>query len=375
MLAGGEAALPPPPPLLQQQPRSGADSLPELSPSIHLPPASEATLSKHALLPLASLGGLRAAAAQQQQQQRDAAATALQQQQQRPLYPDLAALMELEVPQPASQPSPYDGLALQLGPQEVGVTGVAPPTAAPPPGASCCDPSTAVVPAPSGGVTEPRKRQSMRDVHISVALMDEFMRCAATRRPCVAGEAPHARSAPGFEDACTARRHSGCLAPPTPTHTHQHPLPSHTPQVCVVSHAPRHRVVRHPGGHAGRRRRGVCGDHAHRAQAGGHQRHGAGAGGGGDLRGAGHAWALPAGLDPHAPHADLLPLFCGRAHALRVPGARRARAGRALPASSLRMRAHAWMRRPLTPPPRPTPPPPPHLAYAHRRCSTRRWRL
>ncbi len=48
----------------------------------------------------------------------------------------------------------------------------------------------------------------------------------------------------------------------------------------------------------------------------------AGAGGGGDVRGAGLALAVPAGLDPHAPQPVLLPVLGGRAHALRLPGAR-----------------------------------------------------
>lgn len=48
---------------------------------------------------------------------------------------------------------------------------------------------------------------------------------------------------------------------------------------------------------------------------------GAGAQRGGDLRRAGQAVAVPAGLDPHAPHPDLLPLLRRRAHPVRLPGA------------------------------------------------------
>ena len=48
---------------------------------------------------------------------------------------------------------------------------------------------------------------------------------------------------------------------------------------------------------------------------------GAGAERGGDLRRAGQAVAVPAGLDPHAPHPDLLPLLSRRAHPVWLPGA------------------------------------------------------
>lgn len=182
--------------------------LPELSSSLRLPAASQATLAKHALLPSTSLHSSAAPVVQQR--------PAAPPQQQRPLYPELAelepppppppveaALAELDVsrrPQaeglqpplavqqqqhaapPYPQPSPYAELG--LGPQEVGVTSAPRPTQPLPPDATCCAPG-AVVPAPpppaSSGVAEVKRLQTIRDVHISVALMDEFMRCAGRR--------------------------------------------------------------------------------------------------------------------------------------------------------------------------------------------------
>ena len=182
--------------------------LPELSPSLRLPSASQATLAKHALLPSASLGGSAVPAAQQQRPPPPPP------QQQRPLYPELAelepppppppveaALAGLDIsgrPQadglqpplavqqqqqqqaaPYPSPSPYGELA--LGPQEVGVTSAPRPTQPLPPDATCCAPGQpgAVVPTPAppaGGVAEVKRLQAVRDVHISVALMDEFLR-------------------------------------------------------------------------------------------------------------------------------------------------------------------------------------------------------
>lgn len=178
--------------------------LPELSTSLRLPAASQATLAKHALLPSTSFPSSAAPVVQQ----RPAPVV----QQQRPLYPELAeleppppppppveaALAELDVsgrPQaeglqpplamqqqqqpapPYPPPSPYAELG--LGPQEVGVTSAPRPTQPLPPDATCCAPG-AVVPAPpppaSSGVAEVKRLQTIRDVHISVALMDEFMR-------------------------------------------------------------------------------------------------------------------------------------------------------------------------------------------------------
>lgn len=187
-------------PWQQQGPGVGALApaalaLPDLTSSMRLPTASQATLAKHALLPSLSFGSPPA--------ERPPPAPP----QLRPLYPELA---ELELPppqqqqapveaalgslalsssaaqqqqQPILQPSPY--AELQLGPQEVGVTGAPRPTQPLPPDATCCAPGPpppppqeqAVVAAPPrNGVAEVKRLQQIRDVHVSVALMDEFMR-------------------------------------------------------------------------------------------------------------------------------------------------------------------------------------------------------
>lgn len=156
--------------------------LPELSTSIRLPAASQATLAKHALLPSTSFGGSSAAPRPERPQQPAAP------QQPRPLYPELAELEPPPPPPPPPElpvPSPYG--ELQLGPQEVSVISAPRPTEPLPPDATCCAPAPgwqqeqAVVPAPppptNGGVQEVKRLQTIRDVHVSVALMDEFMRC------------------------------------------------------------------------------------------------------------------------------------------------------------------------------------------------------
>ncbi len=179
-------------------------TIPDLSSSMRLPAASQATLARHALLPSLSFGSPSS--------ERPPPAPL----QQRPLYPELA---ELEPPappveaalgglalsssaaqqqqqQPAfPQPSPYG--ELQLGPQEMGVTGVQPPTQPLPPDATCCEPGpppppheqALVAAPPRNGVAEVKRLQQIRDVHVSVALMDEFMRWAAgpARLPCPEG--------------------------------------------------------------------------------------------------------------------------------------------------------------------------------------------
>ena len=202
-------------------PVAALPTLPDLS-NLWLPAATAETLSKHALMmPMGGLGGSSSNTAQSlrvaQQQPQAASRTTT-------LYPELAqlepqpqqldaAMAQLDlggaVQQQASQqqqqqqqqasqphPSPYDGAGLQLGPQEFGVVTAARPTQPPPSGAACCDPSTAIATVPpsssqqqqpssgGGGVSEVRRLQAVRDVHVSVALMDEFMRCAAanTRR-------------------------------------------------------------------------------------------------------------------------------------------------------------------------------------------------
>jgi hypothetical protein len=68
-------------------------------------------------------------------------------------------------------------LELQLGPQEFGVTTVAAPVGAAAPAEPCCTPpppATAVAPPPPSH----KVYEGIRDVHVSVALMEEFMRCA-----------------------------------------------------------------------------------------------------------------------------------------------------------------------------------------------------
>lgn len=197
--AGGAAA--PAAPAAPQLP-----ALPTLSSGVKLRPASQATLSKHAILPSQSFGAAAAAAAPARQ-----ASTSAPPAQRRPLYPEFAPpeppassssaglppepssveaqLASLEVGMPGEQqqqewptPSPFG--ELQLGPQELAVQSVPQPTAPPAPGDTCCTPpaepgslalSEAAAP-PRAGVADVKRRQSIRDVHISVALMDEFMR-------------------------------------------------------------------------------------------------------------------------------------------------------------------------------------------------------
>jgi hypothetical protein len=184
-------------------------SLPELSTRIRLPTASHATLAKHALLPPSVTPNT-----QQQQQQQQQLSPAQPSPAQPPLYPELeelrlpppqqqqqalgAALASLNIaeqPQGSQQqqggqrqeqqghlqPSPYG--ELQLGPQEVEVSLAPRPSEPLPPGSACCQPpppgqQQAVVPALpiSSGVAEVKRLQQLRDVHVSAALMDEFMR-------------------------------------------------------------------------------------------------------------------------------------------------------------------------------------------------------
>lgn len=199
-----------PPAVQQQRQQQGAGlgavappalALPDLSSSVRLPAASQATLAKHALLPSVSFGS--------PPPDRPAPGPP----QPRPLYPELAELEPPPVPAPAvaaalgglalssstaeqpqqppqlphPQPSPYG--ELQLGPQEVGVSGVPRPTQPLPPDATCCappppPPEQAVVPTPPrGGVAEVKRLQQIRDVHVSASLMEEFMRCVPGQRP------------------------------------------------------------------------------------------------------------------------------------------------------------------------------------------------
>ncbi|KAI3435549.1 hypothetical protein D9Q98_001614 [Chlorella vulgaris] len=195
-------------------------ALPELSTTLRLPTASQATLAKHALLPSTAYRLQQQQQQQQRQQRYESPASLLPQ---RPLYPELAELEPPPPPPPPQQqqeldaglagldigrqqqyqqqyqqqqqqsfpqPSPYN--EMQLGPQEVGVVSASRPTQPLPPDATCCQPPAAgqqqhMVPVHSGevgGVSEVKRLQQVRDVHVSVALMDEFMRYAVgnTRR-------------------------------------------------------------------------------------------------------------------------------------------------------------------------------------------------
>lgn len=159
--------------------------MPDVTSGLTLPAASIEMLSKHALggtLPQAAahtaapLSGnsIEAAAGQPP-----------------PSYSALLASLDI------SKPSPYSG-QIQLGPQELDVHTAPYPTGPPLPGATCCQPpppppnntssststastATAVAAAPTpptSGVAEVRKRQKIRDVHLSASLMKEFLRYA-----------------------------------------------------------------------------------------------------------------------------------------------------------------------------------------------------
>ncbi|KAL6775812.1 hypothetical protein ACKKBG_A18585 [Auxenochlorella protothecoides x Auxenochlorella symbiontica] len=166
-----------------------ADLRLDLPRSLRLPAASAAARSRHAILPSWQQPAEAAT--------RDAGPGSTQTGQRAGLYPalpaDLAQLDQSTGPGSGPDQRPPDPLAdavLGLGPQEVGVEFVAGPTAPPRPGESCCTeppPATQTVPAvgpATTGVAEVAKRQSVRDVHVSVALMDEFLRYATsnTRR-------------------------------------------------------------------------------------------------------------------------------------------------------------------------------------------------
>ncbi|CAK0788001.1 hypothetical protein CVIRNUC_011223 [Coccomyxa viridis] len=192
-----------------------------------LPMASEAARSRHALLPTmssarrvtpastASMGPLYpsfdsspiapidygpAHAAQQQAQQQalppPPSAPPMPQHaysQQHAQHP--ASLLDADAaPQPLLDPQhllqqlqPSPQLELQLGPQEVQVQHLPPPQRAPEPGEVCSHDNAVEVVPPLGtdqpGAPAPEKR-GIRDVQVSMALMDEFLKYAAsnTRR-------------------------------------------------------------------------------------------------------------------------------------------------------------------------------------------------
>lgn len=169
-------------------PTSKLLEMPDVTPTLALPPASSDMLSKHALggtLPLTSAGRPKLS----YDDTIEAAARPPA-----PSYSELLASLDI------NKPSPYSG-QLQLGPQELNVHTAPYPIGPLPPGATCCPPppppppplnntssststastgtAVAVAPKPmTGGVAEVRKRQRIRDVHLSASLMKEFLRYA-----------------------------------------------------------------------------------------------------------------------------------------------------------------------------------------------------
>lgn len=166
---------------------SGDTDAPMPTSMLSLPTASAATLSRHAILPSWST-----AESPQAGQPSSISVPAQGSELRQPLYPSVVAELASELGQtddalpsaPSLAADPWAGSALQLGPQEVAVSTVAPPVRPPEPGDTCCSgpiPSTQVVPAPDAvksenrGVAQYTRRQSMRDVHVSVGLMNEFL--------------------------------------------------------------------------------------------------------------------------------------------------------------------------------------------------------
>lgn len=160
-----------------------------IGPGMSLPMASNEILSKHAILP-SLFPPTQAPSVSSQARSQMAAETGSgvpsPVSEEPSVYSSLLSSMSLEGQRRAllPLPSPYAG-ELQLGPQELGVTTSPHPTKPIQPGHTCCSP--AVAPSMISGnnsVPEVRKRQQIRDVHVSVKLMDEFLRYAEynTRR-------------------------------------------------------------------------------------------------------------------------------------------------------------------------------------------------
>ena len=222
---------PPQPPQLQQpqQPHMTRIEMPDVTPTITLPAASNQMLSKHAVLGITGLNTTSSYTSSgainnkrppsvpptsspptsysqllvslQNNNNNNNSANAYG------MNTSVSAAAPPLPPPPPPPPSPYDG-HVALGPQEVQVTTAPYPTGPPPPDATCCQPSTtttssagttvAIPPPPppsttaitsstgggGGGVAEVRKRQRIRDVHLSFSLMQEFLRYALsnTRR-------------------------------------------------------------------------------------------------------------------------------------------------------------------------------------------------
>ncbi|DBB07642.1 hypothetical protein WJX82_002350 [Trebouxia sp. C0006] len=157
------------------------------SSSLKLPVASQAALNRHAIMP-------------QQQVRRQAASRPSQQslypqfdkeplapvdyginhatQPSAPALPDQMASMQLQQgPSLMDAPAvnmPRPQLELQLGPQQMQVHNVAAPAAAlQAPQGDCCEPAPMPAP-PSEAVV--KREQKIREVHVSAALMEEFLR-------------------------------------------------------------------------------------------------------------------------------------------------------------------------------------------------------
>lgn len=186
-LVNGQTPVPPTVPPVPQQ------VLPDLTPSFNLPAASMDILSKHTVLPPMPVSQKASPANQCLAPALPPvsmpASTSTQ-----ALDPDsIMQTLSLDVAAPSNvgiftSPSPYSG-QLQLGPQEMGVDTLTVdyPLIPPSLGDTCCQPpptgsltpSTAT-PSPSSsyGISEPKKRRKLRDVHISAALMNDFLRFA-----------------------------------------------------------------------------------------------------------------------------------------------------------------------------------------------------
>lgn len=155
--------------------------IPDLTPSIVLPKASDETLSKHVIMPLDSNAGY-SHNGDTNQLTNDSNPL----EQKLPTYSALLSSLQMGNPPVVKIPGPYSG-QLQLGPQEMGVYSSPYPSGPPPPGATCSHET-----ADGGGImkdnsasqsatvlSEVKARKSMRDVHVSKGLMDQFLQFAA----------------------------------------------------------------------------------------------------------------------------------------------------------------------------------------------------
>jgi hypothetical protein len=178
-------------------PQPGAPAeLPNFSSGIALRGPSAAALERHAITPMSpSASPVGGSASYPQYQQQQGTPALRMTSSSGGMYPALditvppaappppnsleAQLASIEVSVPSAPPlplpmgSPYQGV--QLGPQEVGVVSVAPPTGPTPPHGPGHDSCDVPAPLPDAG-SRPVKRQSIRDVYVSTALMDEFLR-------------------------------------------------------------------------------------------------------------------------------------------------------------------------------------------------------